>query len=72
MKIENAIASLAVKDLPAASAWYEKLFRRPADATPMPEVPNGNSIAAGGFRSTRNPCAPVAAPAPWPPTTSLA
>lgn len=38
MKIENAIASVAVKDLKAASAWYEKLFGRPADSTPMPEV----------------------------------
>jgi predicted enzyme related to lactoylglutathione lyase len=38
MKIENAIASVAVKDLKAATAWYEKLFRRPADSTPMPEV----------------------------------
>ncbi len=38
MKIENAIASVAVRDLKAASAWYEKLFRRPADSTPMPEV----------------------------------
>ena len=38
MKIENAIASVAVKDLKAASTWYEKLFGRPADSTPMPEV----------------------------------
>jgi predicted enzyme related to lactoylglutathione lyase len=38
MKIENAIASLAVKDIKAASAWYEKLFRRPPDSKPMPEV----------------------------------
>ena len=38
MSIENAIASVAVKDLKAASAWYEKLFGRPADSTPMPEV----------------------------------
>ena len=38
MKIHNAIASIAVKDLKAASAWYEKLFDRPADSTPMPEV----------------------------------
>jgi predicted enzyme related to lactoylglutathione lyase len=36
MKIDNAIASVAVKDLNAASAWYEKLFGRPADSTPMP------------------------------------
>lgn len=38
MKIDNALASLAVKDLKAAAAWYEKLFSRPADSTPMPEV----------------------------------
>ena len=38
MKIDNAIASVAVKDLKAASAWYEKVFGRPADSTPMPEV----------------------------------
>jgi len=38
MKIDNALASVAVKDLKAASAWYGKLFRRPADSTPMPEV----------------------------------
>jgi predicted enzyme related to lactoylglutathione lyase len=38
MKIENALASIAVKDLKAASAWYERLFGRPADSTPMPEV----------------------------------
>lgn len=38
MKIENALASVAVKDLEAASTWYEKLFGRPADSTPMPEV----------------------------------
>jgi hypothetical protein len=38
MKIENAIASVAVKDIKTATVWYEKLFRRPADSTPMPEV----------------------------------
>jgi len=38
MKIDNALASVAVKNLKAATAWYEKLFRRPADSTPMPEV----------------------------------
>jgi predicted enzyme related to lactoylglutathione lyase len=38
MTIDNALASVAVKDLKAAAAWYEKLFRRPADSTPMPEV----------------------------------
>jgi len=38
MKIDNALASVAVKDLKAASAWYEKLFGRAADSTPMPTV----------------------------------
>jgi predicted enzyme related to lactoylglutathione lyase len=38
MSIDNAIASVAVKDLPAAVAWYEALLGRAADSTPMPEV----------------------------------
>ena len=38
MSIENAIASLAVKDLVSAVAWYEALIGRPADSNPMPEV----------------------------------
>jgi predicted enzyme related to lactoylglutathione lyase len=38
MKIDNVLASIAVKNIKVASAWYEKLFRRPADSTPMPEV----------------------------------
>jgi predicted enzyme related to lactoylglutathione lyase len=38
MSIENAIASMAVKDLRSAVKWYQALFERPADSTPMPEV----------------------------------
>lgn len=38
MAILNAIASVAVKDLGAASGWYEKVLGWPADSTPMPEV----------------------------------
>src|SRR6187399_2384962 len=38
MLIDNVLASIAVKDLKSSAAWYEKLFRRPADSTPMPEV----------------------------------
>jgi predicted enzyme related to lactoylglutathione lyase len=38
MSIQNAIASVAVKDLKTAAKWYEKLFGRPADSKPMPEV----------------------------------
>lgn len=38
MSIDNALASMAVKDLKAAVSWYQLLFQRPADSTPMPEV----------------------------------
>jgi predicted enzyme related to lactoylglutathione lyase len=38
MSIDNALASVAVNDLAAAGAWYEKLLGRPADSKPMPEV----------------------------------
>lgn len=36
--ITNAIASLAVSNLDAAAAWYEKILGRPADSRPMPEL----------------------------------
>lgn len=38
MSIDNVLASIAVKDVQAASAWYTRLLGRPADSTPMPEV----------------------------------
>ena len=38
MPIRNAIASVAVSDLKSACQWYERLFGRPADSKPMPEV----------------------------------
>lgn len=38
MPILNAIASLAVRDLHAASAWYASLLDREADTRPMAEV----------------------------------
>ena len=38
MKVDNVLASIAVKDLKSSAAWYGKLFDRPADSTPMPEV----------------------------------
>jgi predicted enzyme related to lactoylglutathione lyase len=38
MSIENAIASLAVKDLAAAVAWYQAVLGRAPDSEPMPEV----------------------------------
>jgi predicted enzyme related to lactoylglutathione lyase len=48
MTIDNALASVAVKDLKAAATWYEKLFRRPPDSTPMPEVAEWK-FARGGW-----------------------
>ena len=38
MSINNAIASLAVKDLSVAVEWYEALLERAADSRPMAEV----------------------------------
>jgi predicted enzyme related to lactoylglutathione lyase len=38
MAIINAIASVAVRDLDTAAAWYEKILGRPADSRPMPEL----------------------------------
>jgi hypothetical protein len=38
MSITNALASVAVRDLSSAVAWYEDLFGRPADSTPTSEL----------------------------------
>lgn len=38
MSITNALASVAVKDLTKSVAWYQTLFDRVPDSTPMPEV----------------------------------
>jgi predicted enzyme related to lactoylglutathione lyase len=38
MSIKNALASVAVTDLGAATKWYEQIFGRPADSTPTPEL----------------------------------
>jgi catechol-2,3-dioxygenase len=46
--IDNAIASLAVKDLKGAISWYERVIGRPADSTPMPEVAEWK-FARGGW-----------------------
>jgi predicted enzyme related to lactoylglutathione lyase len=36
--IQNVLASVAVKDLKAAAAWYHSVLGRPPDSTPMPEI----------------------------------
>jgi len=38
MAIINAIASVAVRDLETAAAWYERILGRPADSRPIPEL----------------------------------
>lgn len=38
MTIRNVLASVAVRDLDAAVAWYEKLVGRPSEPRPMKEV----------------------------------
>ncbi len=38
MSIDNAIASVAVRDLRMAVQWYAALLGRKPDSTPMPEV----------------------------------
>ena len=48
MKVENAIASVAVKDLGSAARWYEALLGRPADGRPMAEVAEWK-FARGGW-----------------------
>jgi predicted enzyme related to lactoylglutathione lyase len=49
MTITNALASLAVRDLSAASAWYEKLLGRPG-TNPMPEVLEWQLQEGGGLQ----------------------
>jgi catechol 2,3-dioxygenase-like lactoylglutathione lyase family enzyme len=38
MSIQNSLAGIAVRDLNAATQWYEKLLSKPPDQKPMPEV----------------------------------
>ena len=55
MKIDNAIASVPVKNQKSASSWYEKLFRRPADSTPMPEVAEWKFLHGGWLQIYQHP-----------------
>lgn len=70
MPILNAIASLAVRDLHAASAWYASLLDKEADSRPLPEVAEWKFDRAAGCSCTSSPSAPAAAPSPWPSTIS--
>lgn len=48
MTISNALASLAVRDLEAASTWYETLLG--PGSRPMPEVIEWQLVGGGGLQ----------------------
>lgn len=48
MKIDNVLASMAVRDLNLAMKWYSCLFGRAPDAQPMSEVAEWK-FARGGW-----------------------
>ena len=49
MPIDNVLASVAVKDLDAAVAWYAELLGSPGNR-PMPEVAEGMFPRGGGLQ----------------------
>lgn len=48
MSIRNALASVAVKELTAATEWYERVIGHPPDSRPMAEVVEWK-FAGGGW-----------------------
>lgn len=50
MPINNALASLAVADFATAVEWYQKLFGRAADATPMEGLAEWHLPGGGGVQ----------------------
>lgn len=50
MRINAALAAVAVSDLATAKAFYERLFGRPADVEPMPTLAQWNLQPAGGVQ----------------------
>jgi catechol 2,3-dioxygenase-like lactoylglutathione lyase family enzyme len=53
MPITNALASIAVRDLPAAARWYEQLLG--PGRRPMPEVVEWQLPSGGGLQVYRAP-----------------
>lgn len=54
MSISNVRAAIAVADLDAALAWYERLLGRPADALPMDGLAEWDVTATGGVSLVRD------------------
>ena len=48
MTINNALASVAVKEIKTTVQWYEKVLGRPADSTQMPGLAEWK-FAGGGW-----------------------
>jgi predicted enzyme related to lactoylglutathione lyase len=48
--VENALASVAVKDLNSAAQWYEKVFGRPADSRSISKVAEWKFERGGGLQ----------------------
>ena len=55
MTIDNAIASLAVRDLADAVRWYQALLGRAPDSRPMPEVAEWRFPRGGWLQVYQNP-----------------
>jgi predicted enzyme related to lactoylglutathione lyase len=53
MKINNVLASVPVRDVNAVRGWYETLFGRPPDSTPMPVLAEWK-FAGGGCLQVYN------------------
>lgn len=54
MAITNVRAVIAIADLDAAFAWYERLFGRPADSRPMDGLAEWNVTDSGGLQLFRD------------------
>ena len=47
MSIRNALASVPVAELESSLRWYEQLFGRGPDSTPMPQVAEWKFVGGG-------------------------
>jgi predicted enzyme related to lactoylglutathione lyase len=54
MTVINVRAAIAVADLEAALAWYERMFGRPADSRPMDSLAEWNVTESGGIQLVRD------------------
>lgn len=55
MPIQNALASVAVRELQSTGPWYERLIGRPADSTTVPELAEWTFEGGGCLQVYQNP-----------------